>query len=134
RHRRPRRRHARQARRHGMARARERAWRDDEEARLARAARSDPHARRVVGVQADRRSHGRGAAMSASERSAGEGRPAGKRLFVGIRVSVQTANALAAAAETLQRRARDAGLDLKWVAPVNYHVTLKFLGWTRVDA
>ena len=59
---------------------------------------------------------------------------AGKRLFVGVRVSVQTANALAAAAETLQRRARDARIDLKWVAPVNYHVTLKFLGWTREDA
>lgn len=63
-----------------------------------------------------------------------ESRPPGKRLFVGVRVSVQTANALAAAAETLQRRARDAGLDIKWVAPVNYHVTLKFLGFTRDDA
>jgi RNA 2',3'-cyclic 3'-phosphodiesterase len=57
-----------------------------------------------------------------------------KRLFVGIRVSVQTANALTQAAETLQRRCRDAKLDLKWVAPVNYHVTLKFLGPTRIDA
>ena len=61
-------------------------------------------------------------------------RPAGKRLFVGVRVGVQTANALAAAAETLQRRARDAGVDIKWVAPVNYHATLKFLGFTRDDA
>ena len=58
----------------------------------------------------------------------------GKRLFVGVRVSVQTANALAAAAETLHRRAKDARLDVKWVAPANYHVTLKFLGWTREDA
>lgn len=58
----------------------------------------------------------------------------GKRLFVGARVSVATANALAACAEMLQRRARDAGLDLKWVAPVNYHVTLKFLGWARDEA
>jgi RNA 2',3'-cyclic 3'-phosphodiesterase len=55
----------------------------------------------------------------------------GKRLFVGIRVSVATSNALAGAAETLARRARDAGIDIKWVAPVSYHVTLKFLGWTR---
>jgi 2'-5' RNA ligase len=61
-------------------------------------------------------------------------RPTGKRLFVGVRVGVQTANALAAAAETLQRRARDAGVDIKWVAPVNYHATLKFLGFTRDDA
>lgn len=57
-----------------------------------------------------------------------------KRLFVGVRVSVQTANALAQAAETLQRRARDAKVDIKWVAPTNYHVTLKFLGHTRDDA
>lgn len=57
--------------------------------------------------------------------------PDGKRLFVGIRVSVATANALAQCAETLARRARDARVDLKWVAPTNYHVTLKFLGWTR---
>ena len=57
----------------------------------------------------------------------------GKRLFVGVRVSVATANAIAACAEMLARRARDAGVDLKWVAPVNYHVTLKFLGWTRDD-
>ncbi len=61
-------------------------------------------------------------------------KPPGKRLFVGVRVGVQTANALAAAAETLQRRARDAGIDVKWVAPVNYHATLKFLGFTREDA
>ncbi|HEU4611289.1 MAG TPA: RNA 2',3'-cyclic phosphodiesterase [Kofleriaceae bacterium] len=72
--------------------------------------------------------------MSRGERADAGPRPPGKRLFVGVRVSVQTANALAAAAETLQRRARDAGIDLKWVAPVNYHVTLKFLGWTREDA
>jgi 2'-5' RNA ligase len=57
-----------------------------------------------------------------------------KRLFIGIRVSVHTANALTQAAESLQRRAKDARLDLKWVAPVNYHVTLKFLGATRADA
>lgn len=61
-------------------------------------------------------------------------RPAGKRLFVGVRVSVQTSNALAQAAETLARRAKDARIDIKWVAPTNYHVTLKFLGWTREDA
>jgi len=58
----------------------------------------------------------------------------GKRLFVGVRVSVGTANALAGCAETLARRARDAGVDLKWVAPTNYHVTLKFLGWTGLEA
>ena len=46
----------------------------------------------------------------------------------------QTANALAARAETLRAARKDAGVDVKWVAPANYHVTLKFLGWTRDDA
>ena len=59
-------------------------------------------------------------------------REPGKRLFIGARVSVATSNALAAASETLARRAREAGIPVKWVPPVNYHVTLKFLGWTRV--
>lgn len=58
----------------------------------------------------------------------------GKRLFVGVRVSVQTANDLAACAETLARRATDARVDIRWEQPANYHVTLKFLGWTRDDA
>jgi RNA 2',3'-cyclic 3'-phosphodiesterase len=57
-----------------------------------------------------------------------------KRLFVGVRVSVPTANALSSAAETLARRAREAGVEVRWVAPVSYHVTLGFLGNTRVDA
>lgn len=61
-------------------------------------------------------------------------KPAAKRLFIGVRVSVQTANALAQTCESLARRTKDAGIDVKWVAPVNYHATLKFLGWTREDA
>jgi len=56
-----------------------------------------------------------------------------KRLFVGVRVSVQTANALAHCAEQLARRARDANIDVKWVAPANYHITLKFLGWAQPE-
>lgn len=61
-------------------------------------------------------------------------RPEGKRLFIGARISVATANTLGGAAETLARRARDAGIDIRWIAPLDYHVTLKFLGWTRVEA
>ena len=57
-----------------------------------------------------------------------------KRLFVGARVSVETANAIAACAEMLQRRARDARIDMKWVAPTNYHITVKFLGQVRDEA
>ncbi len=49
-------------------------------------------------------------------------------------MSAATANAIAACAEMLQRRAKDAGVPFKWVAPASYHVTLKFLGWTRDDA
>ena len=65
----------------------------------------------------------------------GEGKGGGgKRLFVGARISVATANALAGAAETLARRARDAGADIRWVPPANYHVTMRFLGWTRAEA
>ena len=56
---------------------------------------------------------------------------AGKRLFVGVRVSVQTANALAQCAEQLARRAKDAHIDVQWVPPINYHLTLKFLGWVQ---
>ena len=58
----------------------------------------------------------------------------GKRLFLGVRVSLATANALAQCAEQLARRANDAKLDIRWAAPTSYHVTLKFLGWTRADA
>jgi 2'-5' RNA ligase len=61
-------------------------------------------------------------------------KPASKRLFVGARVSVATANNLSQAVETIARRARDAGADVRWVSPANYHVTLKFLGWTRTEA
>jgi 2'-5' RNA ligase len=57
----------------------------------------------------------------------------GRKLFVGVRVAVPVANALAGCAETLARRARDAGLDIRWVAPINYHLTLKYLGWTREE-
>lgn len=58
---------------------------------------------------------------------------AGKRLFVGVRVSVQTANALAQCAEQLARRAKDAHIDVQWVPPINYHLTLKFLGWVQPE-
>jgi 2'-5' RNA ligase len=58
----------------------------------------------------------------------------GKKLFVGTRISLAAANTLAGCAETLARRARDAGVELRWVAPANYHVTLAFLGWTGVEA
>ena len=57
----------------------------------------------------------------------------GKRLFLGLRVSVPTANQLAQCSDQLARRARDASLEAKWVSPASYHVTLKFLGATRAE-
>jgi 2'-5' RNA ligase len=47
---------------------------------------------------------------------------------------VPTANALAGAVETLARRASGAGVAVRWVSPTLYHVTLKFLGWTKPEA
>jgi len=55
------------------------------------------------------------------------------KLFIGARVSPQTANALALAVETMARRASEQKLDLRFVPPANYHVTLRFLGHTRPD-
>lgn len=56
------------------------------------------------------------------------------RLFVGVPVAPSVAQALAGAAETLARRARNAGLSLSWVPPANYHVTIAFLGAARPEA
>lgn len=56
-----------------------------------------------------------------------------KRLFVGAQLSIGTVNALSGAAETLARRARDARVELRFVAPANYHLTLRFLGQTRAE-
>jgi 2'-5' RNA ligase len=56
-----------------------------------------------------------------------------KRLFVGAQLSINTVNALAGVAETLARRARDARVELRFVSPASYHLTLRFLGQTRAE-
>ncbi len=56
------------------------------------------------------------------------------RLFLGVRVTLDTVSKLADAVAGLRRSASDAEIGIKWVAPASYHVTLKFLGWTRVEA
>ena len=57
------------------------------------------------------------------------------RLFVGVRVSLATVRALEDAVQELRRAAAaQGGMQLRWVAPAAYHVTLKFLGWTRPEA
>lgn len=53
------------------------------------------------------------------------------RLFVGVRVSLATARALEE--EVGRLRAAATGVAPRWVAPAAYHVTLKFLGWTRPE-
>jgi RNA 2',3'-cyclic 3'-phosphodiesterase len=58
----------------------------------------------------------------------------GMRLFVGIKVSLATVNALGAAVETLERRAATNRVKIRWLAPATYHVTIRFLGWTHRDA
>lgn len=55
----------------------------------------------------------------------------GKRLFVGIPVSLATVDALAGAAESLARRAATGKVKVRWLAPATYHLTVKFLGWCR---
>jgi 2'-5' RNA ligase len=56
------------------------------------------------------------------------------RLFLGVEISLAAVRELTAVAESLRRRARATGLQVRWVAPESYHVTLKFLGWTRPEA
>jgi 2'-5' RNA ligase len=69
--------------------------------------------------------------MSGGARSGGGGdRPKALRLFVGVRISLATVRALDDAVQ-LMRRAERSGL--RWLAPASYHVTLKFLGWTRPE-
>lgn len=58
----------------------------------------------------------------------------GVRLFVGVPLSIQTTESVARAAHAMKAAADVAGLRGRWVPPVNYHVTLKFLGWCRPEA
>jgi len=56
-------------------------------------------------------------------------RPRALRLFVGVRISLATVRALDEAVQVM-RRGRQ---GLQWIAPASYHITLKFLGWTRPE-
>lgn len=51
------------------------------------------------------------------------------RLFIGARVSLATVRALDDAVQEMRRA--ESAVRPKWVAPATYHVTLKFLGWSR---
>lgn len=55
----------------------------------------------------------------------------GQRLFVGVPVAPAVASELAATCASLARRASAQNVPLRWLPPASYHVTLRFLGWTR---
>jgi 2'-5' RNA ligase len=57
----------------------------------------------------------------------------GQRLFVGVPVAPAVASELAGTCASLARRAAAQGVPLRWVPPESYHVTLRFLGWTREE-
>jgi 2'-5' RNA ligase len=57
--------------------------------------------------------------------------PKAMRLFIGAPITVECAEALRRTAGELARAAEAAGHPIRWVAPASYHVTLRFLGWTR---
>jgi 2'-5' RNA ligase len=54
-------------------------------------------------------------------------------LFIGIPLSLRSLKAVANAASDLKERSASSNFDLRWVPPARYHVTLKYLGWTRPD-
>jgi 2'-5' RNA ligase len=56
------------------------------------------------------------------------------RLFVGAAISAECAEQLRETAAALADKGAAAGLKLRWVAPANYHVTVKFLGWVKPAA
>lgn len=57
----------------------------------------------------------------------------GQRLFIGVPVAPAVAAELAATCESLARRATTQGVALRWVPPTTYHVTVRYLGWTRPE-
>jgi 2'-5' RNA ligase len=58
-------------------------------------------------------------------------RPKALRLFIGARVSLATVRSLEEAVQVMRRSSER--VRLRWVAPASYHITLKFLGWTRPE-
>ena len=56
------------------------------------------------------------------------------RLFIGVPVAPAVAGELAGTCESLARRATSQQVAMRWLAPAAYHVTLRFLGWTRRES
>jgi len=55
----------------------------------------------------------------------------GVRLFIGVPVAAAVAGELAGTCESLARRATTQKVAMRWLAPAAYHITLRYLGWTR---
>jgi len=59
----------------------------------------------------------------------------GKRLFLGVNLSIPSTRRVAEVLERMRRNCEGGrGPKVSWVPPANLHVTLKFLGWTRPEA
>ncbi len=58
----------------------------------------------------------------------------GIKLFIGAKLSLESTNLLARAAQGLQQNATLTESSIRWGAPATYHLTLKFIGWTRTNA
>ena len=52
-------------------------------------------------------------------------------LFIGASLSNRSLRALATAASELRARSGSSDLELRWMPPARYHVTLKYIGWTK---
>lgn len=57
--------------------------------------------------------------------------PSSLRLFIGARVSLATVRALDEVVQAMRKA--ESPVRPRWVAPATYHVTLKFLGWSRPE-
>lgn len=55
-------------------------------------------------------------------------------LFIGVPLSLRSIKAVANAASDLKERSASSDLELRWVAPARYQVTLNYLGWCKPGA
>src|SRR5438132_4528293 len=56
------------------------------------------------------------------------------RAFLALNVNMACARAASELQAALRREIEPLGLRIGWVNPANFHLTLKFLGWTREEA